>query len=109
MKSPETVLTQWTSDEIQFNGMIFTRIEITRLAYAIQRGFNPEEIGEHKFAATYLNWEKVRELKEAMQRNIVPEISPQFLANFWSLDELVYHAKLQRPHRMHEIDWDLPF
>jgi hypothetical protein len=109
VKSDEKVLFEWTADEIQFGGMIFTRDELAELANAIRHDFSLAALGEHKFAATYLNIEKVRELREIMQRNIVPEITAQFLSRFWNLDELIVHAKFQRPHKMPKLDWDLPF
>lgn len=77
MKTPEKVLTEWTSDEIQFNGMVFTRAEIARLAQAIQHGYSQEQIEEHKFAATYLNWERVQKFREFQKSHIVPDVIPQ--------------------------------
>lgn len=109
MKSDEKVLLEWTSDEIQFNGMVFTRAEFDRLAHAIHLGYDPEQLAEHKFAATYLNWEKVRELRDLRGSHTVPEITAQFLARFWNLDELIFHAKFKCPSNMPKLDDSLPF
>ena len=116
MKSDEQVLIEWSLDEINFGVSIsyhdrYTRDQFEWLARAINTNnrdiavfpYSPPDLTQAQLARELIDWTLVERVFDSQQRNMVPEITPQFLAKFWDIHELVDYAEHQRPRNFEHL------
>jgi hypothetical protein len=113
VKTPERYLEEWVSDEIYFDGKggaslkIFSRMQIERLAQAIQNGLPDHALavfdaagGEERLsefvAGEVLDWGRLRGINLERFHNLTPER----LAWYEGLDDL-----LANHYRLEPIEW----